>query len=69
MVNGRKVYSPSFLVSVNDEVSLDPKVTEKKVFLEQVVDKRLNIGIKVPEWLELNKKDRKGTSITQSGSF
>ena len=60
MVNGKKVYSPSFLVSVNDEVSLDPKVLEKKVFLEQVVDKRLNIGIKVPEWLELNKKDRKG---------
>ena len=60
MVNGKKVYSPSYLVSVNDEISLDPKVLEKKVFLEQVVDKRLNIGIKVPEWFELNKKDRKG---------
>lgn len=60
MVNGRKVYSPSFLVSVDNEVSLDPKVAEKTAFLEQVVDKRLNIGIKVPEWLELNKKDRKG---------
>lgn len=60
MVNGRKVYSPSFLVSVDNEISLDPKVSEKTAFLEQVVDKRLNIGIKVPEWLELNKKDRKG---------
>lgn len=60
MINGRKVYSPSCLVSVNDEISLDPKVMDKKVFLEQVVDKRLNIGIKVPEWLELDKKDRKG---------
>jgi len=60
MVNGSKVYSPSFLVKVNDEISLDPKVMEKKIFLEQVVDKRLNIGIKVPEWLELNKNDRKG---------
>lgn len=60
MINAKKVYSPSFLVCVNDEVSLDPKVLEKPVFLEQVVDKRLNIGIKVPEWLELNKKDRKG---------
>lgn len=60
MVNGGKVYSPSFLVKVNDEISLDPKVMEKKIFLEQVVDKRLNIGIKVPEWLELNKNDRKG---------
>lgn len=60
MVNGRKVYSPSFLVCVDNEISLDPKVLEKATFLEQVVDKRLNIGIKVPEWLELNKKDRKG---------
>ena len=33
---------------------------KKTVFLEQVVDKRLKIGIKVPEWLELDKKDRKG---------
>ena len=60
LVNGKKVYSPSFLVSVNDEISLAPNVLEKKGFLEQVIDKRLNIGIKVPEWLELNKKDRKG---------
>jgi len=60
LVNGRKVYSPSYLVSVNDEISLAQNVIEKKGFLEQVIDKRLNIGIKVPEWLELNKKDRKG---------
>lgn len=60
LVNGKKVYSPSSLVSINDEVSLAPNVMEKKAFLEQVVDKRLNIGIKVPEWLELNKNARKG---------
>ena len=60
MINAHKVYSPSCLVEVNDEVSLDPKVLTKTAFLEQVVDKRLNIGIKVPEWLELDKKDRKG---------
>jgi small subunit ribosomal protein S4 len=60
MVNGRKVYSPSFLVSVQDVISLAPNVLEKKEFLEQVIDKRLNIGIKVPDWLELNKADRKG---------
>ena len=60
MVNNHKVYSPSFLVKINDVVSLDPKVLEKPVFLEKVVDKRLNIGIKIPEWLELDKKDRKG---------
>jgi len=60
LVNGKKVYSPSFQVSVDDEISLAPNVLDKKVFVEQVVDKRLNIGIKVPEWLELDKGNRKG---------
>lgn len=60
LVNGRKVYSPSFLVSVNDVISLAANVTEKKGFLEQVIDKRLNMGVKVPEWLELMKGDRQG---------
>jgi len=65
LVNGKKVYSPSFLVSVNDEISLASNVLEKKAFLEQVVDKRLNIGIKVPEWLELMKQDRKGLVVRE----
>lgn len=60
LVNGKKVYSPSFLVSVENEISLAQNVTNKPEFLERVIDKRLNIGVKVPEWLELNKKDRKG---------
>jgi small subunit ribosomal protein S4 len=62
-VNGRKVSSPSFLVATNDEIALDSKVMQKVAFLAQVVDKRLNIGIKVPEWLELNKNDRKGRML------
>ncbi len=60
LVNGKRVYSPSLLVNVGDTVSFVENVTSKTQFLEQVVDKRLNIGIKVPEWLELNKQDRKG---------
>ncbi len=60
LVNDERVYSPAFLVSVGDVVSLVDSVASKAKFLEQVIDKRLNIGIKVPEWLELNKKDRKG---------
>lgn len=60
LVNGRRVYSPSNLVDVNDEVTLAPTVVNKATFLEQVVDKRLKVGIKVPEWLELDKKERKG---------
>lgn len=59
-VNGRRVSSPSFLVSVNDEISLMGNVTEKKAFLEQVIDKRLKMGIKVPDWIELDKNERIG---------
>ena len=60
LVNGKKVLSPSYLVAIDDEISLSDKVLAKEKFLDQVVDKRLNIAIKVPEWLELNKKERKG---------
>ena len=59
-VNNKRVYSPSFIISVGDVVSLAENVMKKEKFLEQVIDKRLNIAIKVPEWLELNKKDHKG---------
>jgi small subunit ribosomal protein S4 len=60
LVNGKKVYTPSFLVHLQDEISLAPQVLNKTVFLEQAIDKRLNTGVKVPEWIELDKKDRKG---------
>lgn len=59
-VNGRRVSSPSYLVSVNDVISLADNVVNKAIFLDQVVDKRLKMGIKVPEWLELEKNERKG---------
>jgi len=59
-VNGIKVSSPSYLVSVNDVITLADNVANKKVFLEQVIDKRLKMAIKVPEWLELDKTERKG---------
>lgn len=60
LVNGKKVYSPSFLVKIGDEISLAQNVASKEKFLEQVIDKRLNIGIKVPDWIELDKQARKG---------
>lgn len=62
-VNGKKVHSPSFLVSVGDVIGLRPAALKKEKFLEEVVDKRLNIGIKVPEWLELDKKNRTGSVL------
>lgn len=63
LVNGKKVHTPSYLLEVNDIVSLKPSVLEKAAFLEQVIDKRLSTAAKVPEWLELNKADRKGSVL------
>lgn len=63
LVNGKRVYSPSYLVSINDVVSLNPAALEHKEFMTQVIDKRLNLGIKVPEWLELDKKSYKGSVL------
>lgn len=64
-VNNKRVSSPSYLVSVNDVVSLNPKVLEKKAFVEQAIEKRLKMGIKVPDWLELNKSDYQGTVLRE----
>ncbi|MDR3550191.1 MAG: 30S ribosomal protein S4 [Candidatus Babeliales bacterium] len=59
-INGQRVSSPSSLVCVNDLVTLADNVVNKKMFLEQVIDKRLKMAIKVPEWLELDKNERSG---------
>lgn len=59
-VNGKKVHSPSFLVSEGDIITFAPNVLDKENFVNQVVKKRLNMGIKVPEWLELNASEFKG---------
>ncbi len=60
MVNGKRVESPSYRVGVNDVITLDEKVVSRELFLENVVDKRMKTGVKVPEWLELDKQKRKG---------
>lgn len=60
LINGKKVYSPSFLVHPGNMITFAENVADKKVFVENVINKRMNVGIKVPEWLELNKKDYKG---------
>jgi len=59
-VNGTRVKSPSFLLKENDVVSLCDRTLAKKEFLQNVIDKRLAMGIKIPEWLELQKAERKG---------
>lgn len=60
LVNGKRVNSPSYLISVNDEVSLAPRIESHEAFISQVVEKRLASTAKAPEWLELDKKGHKG---------
>lgn len=59
LVNNKKVYSPSYLVNISDEISLSSATLTKSVFIEKVVDKRLNTAAKVLDWIELDKKARK----------
>lgn len=59
LINGKKVHSPSCLVKVNDEISLAPRSEGKEGFVKEVVDKRGGAG-KAPEWLEHDKKGRRG---------
>lgn len=59
-VNGKKVSCPSFLVNIGHVITLSDITKTKTVFIEQAVDKRMNLGIRVPEWLELVKQDRAG---------
>lgn len=60
LVNGKRVYSPSYLTEVNDTISLSPKVEKMPVFVENVVEKRLKTAAKVPDWLELEKQGYAG---------
>jgi small subunit ribosomal protein S4 len=64
-VDGKKVHSPSYIVTVGDLITLSPKTQKNPKYIEQVVDKRLNIGIKVPEWLELQKEKRSGKVLRE----
>jgi small subunit ribosomal protein S4 len=59
-VNGRRVSSPSYVVRLGDAVSLTESTLKNTTFVENFIDKRMGIGAKVPEWLELQKKERKG---------
>ena len=55
-VNGQRVDAPSFQVKVGDKISLRERSMGKEGFVKNVVEKRLTRGIKVPEWLLLDKE-------------
>jgi small subunit ribosomal protein S4 len=63
LINGSKVTIPSYLVNEGDVITLSERALTKKEFLSNVVDRRMNMGIRVPEWLELQKKERKGVVL------
>jgi small subunit ribosomal protein S4 len=63
LVNGKRVSIPSYVASPGDEIALAERTKSRESFLKTVVEKRLNIGIKVPDWLELNKQDYKGVIL------
>jgi len=60
LVNGQRVDAPSFMVKIGDKISLRERSMGKDGFVKNVVEKRLNRGIKVPEWLILDKDSRAG---------
>lgn len=60
LVNNQRVTSPSYLTDIDDAVTVSERASQKQGLLEQVVDKRLASGVKVPDWLELDKKSRVG---------
>jgi small subunit ribosomal protein S4 len=63
LVNNLRVKSPSLLVEVGDVVMLSTRSQEKEAFVKVVVEKRFNRGIKVPEWLLLNKENKSGEIV------
>ena len=62
-VNGTKADSPSCLVKEGDVIAFTEATFNNKTFMEGVVDKRMSMSVKVPEWLELQKKDRRGVVV------
>lgn len=62
-VNGKRVKSPSYITKVEDAISLSERTLGKKDFLQNVIDKRLGMSVKTPEWLELKKADRQGVIL------
>jgi small subunit ribosomal protein S4 len=59
-LNGKKVFSPSIVVDVQDVITIVPKSLEKKGLTEEIFNKQFATGTKVPEWLELDKSKYEG---------
>jgi small subunit ribosomal protein S4 len=63
LVNGVRVTSPSYLVHVGDVVHLATRSSESETFVKTVIEKRAAANVKVPEWLEHDRKAHSGRVI------
>ena len=52
-------------MKVGDVITLAARSLAKEEFLKTVIEKRMNLAIKVPDWLELNKKEHKGIVVRE----
>lgn len=62
-VNGKRVYSPSILLKVNDIVELNDRTKTLTSFMHNEIDIALAKINRVPDWLELNRADYRGVVL------
>ena len=62
-VNDKVVSAPSFIVNINDKISFSQSGLKSTGIKEGIADKRLGMGVRVPDWLELKKEDREGVVL------
>lgn len=59
-LNGKRVFSPSIIVSLNGVVSLSEKIKQHESFMKNEVEVALARSTRVPGWLEVVKDEYKG---------
>jgi small subunit ribosomal protein S4 len=59
-LNGKRVFSPSILIKIGDTVSIREVSISKEGLVNTIISKQLATGIKVPEWIELDKNKYEG---------
>ncbi len=62
MVNGKYVKSPSYLVKVNDVISLADKSKSSET-LKSAFEKRFQSSVKVPDWLSFDADNLRGVVL------
>ncbi len=62
LLNGKPVKSPSLIVKAGDVISLVEKTKQASTF-KAIFEKRMNSGVKTPDWLELSPADGRGVIL------